>query len=583
MARQGSWNRSLVPKAWFDGAPEGWFAPDLLPTPAAGGGPLVFSNLNVVNQTTSNPIVSGSVTVPNGAMCLVAYNSAQTAPNVAGTAAVTSAPSGLTFVQVGRAFFNPRMVVVFAAVNTSGSDITGTISVTYTPDSGGTLTGHDLIVDLVTGVDTTTPYDAAVTNSVSTATITSPDVGTPGTGDGVYAAAFTSNPASDLAVDSPLTALARATGANTRQLATGYDLNTTPDETPSATSGTSAAMGIVAFIVNVSAGGGGGSQTATQTSRFDNSQTFYAGTLKQRINQGTRFDNAQTFYAGTASNAAGSQTATQTSRFDNAQTFYAGSVRLRANQSTRFDNAQTFYAGKVNTRPSQNTRFNNSQTFYAGQANLRLTQGTRFNNSQTFYAGALRLRINQGTRFDNAQTFYGGSASNASGPQTATQTARFNNAQTFYAGTISIAGALPLTHGGGVSYTKPRREKPLKPWQPIPWDDVFVDEYVVERAEATLEAAAEAAPRDYDTSWADTVTHAIGELRGALALAAATQAKQRIARVIDELEELRRQKAEEVSTLRKIAQQQKEDDEAILRLFTAMMRTPAGIVEKHDD
>jgi hypothetical protein len=214
---------------------------------------LVFSNLTSVNQTTTNPVTSASVNVPNNALCLISYGASQTAPNVAGTGAVTAAPAGLTFVEVGRAFLNPRQIQVFAAVNTSGSTVSGTIDVTYTPDSGGTITGHNLVIDLVEGVDTTTPYDTAVTNSAATATLTAPDVGTPGTGDAVYAAAFTSNPASDLVIDSPYTFLARVTGGNTRQLASGYDAATTPDETPSATSGASASMGIVAFIVNVAA------------------------------------------------------------------------------------------------------------------------------------------------------------------------------------------------------------------------------------------------------------------------------------------------------------------------------------------
>jgi nitrogen regulatory protein PII-like uncharacterized protein len=74
-----------------------------------------------------------------------------------------------------------------------------------------------------------------------------------------------------------------------------------------------------------------GTQTLTQTARFNNAQTFYSGTVTQAggtqtLTQTARFNNAQAFYGGTVTQSGGTQTVTQTVRFNNTQIFYGGTV-----------------------------------------------------------------------------------------------------------------------------------------------------------------------------------------------------------------------------------------------------------------
>jgi hypothetical protein len=167
-----------------------------------------------------------------------------------------------------------------------------------------------------------------------------------------------------------------------------------------------------------------GGLVVTQSSRFDNAQTFYAGTVTATVtvNQSARFDNVPTFYAGTIAPTVG---VTQSSRFDNGNTFYAGALTttITVNQSTRFDNTSTFYGGVVTLSGGPQT----------------IPQDSRFNNVNTFYGGAITttLTVNQSARFDNAQTFYGGAVSQTSALQIVDQTARFNNNNIFYFGEVS--------------------------------------------------------------------------------------------------------------------------------------------------
>jgi len=91
----------------------------------------------------------------------------------------------------------------------------------------------------------------------------------------------------------------------------------------------------------------GGTQTLTQSSRHDNSNTFYTHVLTPvavALTQSARHDNAATFYTHTLT--AGAVALVQSSRFDNANGFYThlltpGAVALV--QSARFDNANSFY------------------------------------------------------------------------------------------------------------------------------------------------------------------------------------------------------------------------------------------------
>lgn len=223
------------------------------------------------------------------------------------------------------------------------------------------------------------------------------------------------------------------------------------------------AVGLIAFRDAT------GGQTLTQTSRFNNTNSFPAGSVlaDQTLVQATRFTNVNTFFEGELDGgvtvigdlfivgddtnysllggdaAVGGEVTIQTlvgTLFTNTNTFYAGTVTQPAGgqtlvQTARFDNSNTFNAGQVNLRLS-GTRFNNTNSFFAGQVNLRLI-GTRFDNSNTFFTGTANLRIS-GTRFDNTNTFFGGVVNQAGGTQTLVQSSRFDNTNSFFAGTTLI-------------------------------------------------------------------------------------------------------------------------------------------------
>lgn len=212
---------------------------------------LSFTNLLAINQTASNPLVTASVTVPEGAAILVSLGTSQTAPNTAGTATI-SGPAGLTFFSLGRPFVNPRALHVWIGIN-GGAETSGALTLTYVPDGGGTMTGQAATVDLVEGILSGDEYETPVTNTGSTAALTLPDVGTLAEGSGIFIAGLTSNPAAgvtNMSIDAPAMVLGAPFGANVRQIISGYDTSVTPDETPTITAGASAAMMGLAVIIN---------------------------------------------------------------------------------------------------------------------------------------------------------------------------------------------------------------------------------------------------------------------------------------------------------------------------------------------
>jgi hypothetical protein len=76
--------------------------------------------------------------------------------------------------------------------------------------------------------------------------------------------------------------------------------------------------------------------------------TFGGGVSGQSITQSSLFNNSNTFYSGTVALAGGGgQSITQSSRFNNSTTFYGGTVALAITQSSRFNNSQAFYGGTV--------------------------------------------------------------------------------------------------------------------------------------------------------------------------------------------------------------------------------------------
>lgn len=199
-------------------------------------------------------------------------------------------------------------------------------------------------------------------------------------------------------------------------------------------------------------------QTLTQSSRFDNSNSFYAAVVSHGLTQSSRFDNSNSFYAATVT--PGAVTLTQSSRFDNSNSFNAHTVNHGLTQSARFDNSNSFYAATVNHGLMQGSTFANSGSFYSGTVSHGLTQASRFDSSNDFYAAVVSLGgtqtllpsllsnsnsfyapvvshgLIQATRFDNNSAFYAETVSHG-----LAQASRFDNSAAFYSVTVTAPGA----------------------------------------------------------------------------------------------------------------------------------------------
>lgn len=205
-------------------------------------------------SSTSNPGTTASVAIPDdGIAYLTVARAYAIAPNVG--EGLAPALAGVTWEAVSSkvTYGGRRIVQVFRAVNDSGSEVSGTISLTSF-DAGATFQEMLWSVELVTGGDVADPDDAPVTDVVSSGTaLDLPDVGTPDDGDVIFAAFAFESGADSFALAS-LTALGSQTGGgNVRSLKTGYS---TSDETPGCTwdsSGNSCAG--IAFIINDGSGG----------------------------------------------------------------------------------------------------------------------------------------------------------------------------------------------------------------------------------------------------------------------------------------------------------------------------------------
>ena len=135
-----------------------------------------------------------------------------------------------------------------------------------------------------------------------------------------------------------------------------------------------------------------------QSSRFDNTQTFYSPTVvdDKLLTQSSRFNNSQTF---NAHSILFDQVLTQSSRFDNENTYNEHIIGdgLFIDQGSIFNNANTFNQHSIlsiNTI-TQDSRFDNTNTFYAAtvESATTLTQSARFDNTQTFYSPEITLPL----------------------------------------------------------------------------------------------------------------------------------------------------------------------------------------------
>jgi len=216
-----------------------------------------FSNLTE-GQSTSQSTDTASFTVGDDEVVYVTVilavteGSSRTAGSDMGL--TNDGTNTLTFTQIAaQAWGFRRRTWVFRAINTTGSDASGTFGFNFDLATK-TYNEHFWSVDKVTGADTTTPNDAPTYETPTAGTsITVDDVGTPGAGDSIFAAFYTDD-TTQSSTSAALTDLGdQSGGANVRSLITSYDLDA-GDETPSATCA-SHELGGLGFIVNVAAGG----------------------------------------------------------------------------------------------------------------------------------------------------------------------------------------------------------------------------------------------------------------------------------------------------------------------------------------
>lgn len=90
-------------------------------------------------------------------------------------------------------------------------------------------------------------------------------------------------------------------------------------------------------------------------------------------------------------NSASGQTVTQTLTFEDSDTFYGGTI-------TQSPAGQTV---------TQSSLFTDSDTFYTGALSARISQSALYTDSDTFYTGSLAQTLSGGL-YTDADTFYGG-------------------------------------------------------------------------------------------------------------------------------------------------------------------------------
>ena len=216
------------------------------------------------SSSTTNGAGTGSIAVPNNSVIYVVVGvSYSTGANPAvmtlsGTLEALLDGGVLTEIANIEDFGSRRTLWVYRGINTTGSTQNGTILFTGTDAPGTAYQEHFWAVDLLEGIDTTTPNGTVVENSGTGTSGTVTVTGTPDAGDFVYATFAHTGAASAMTINGELSNELSQTGSggNFRRLLTAYD--STPDGTPVpgvTWSGAEDWAG-VAFIVNVGAGGG---------------------------------------------------------------------------------------------------------------------------------------------------------------------------------------------------------------------------------------------------------------------------------------------------------------------------------------
>lgn len=209
-------------------------------------------------DTTNNPASTASVNPTSGSVTylFVAYAVAGGGNGNDGDSITPSGARG-TWTEMTQVW-NPssrRGMFLFRGTGTVTNEA---ISLSVSA-AGGTWTETAWNVIEVTGQDATPDDAVVIADSLGSTQASTADVGTVDTGDAVLFGVW--HETDEAVTATGFTGLGAVTGgSDVRTLHTFYD-DTTPDETPQTDTFTSSSWGMVAFVVNV--GAGGGSETGT--------------------------------------------------------------------------------------------------------------------------------------------------------------------------------------------------------------------------------------------------------------------------------------------------------------------------------
>lgn len=151
--------------------------------------------------------------------------------------------------------------------------------------------------------------------------------------------------------------------------------------------------------------------TLTQSSRFDDADTFHAHTVTNELTLSpSRHDDADSFHGPTITNE---MPLTQDSRFDDPDTFHSAGITLELTLSPdRYDDPDTFHAHTITADGGDLTlspdRYDDPDTFHQAAITGELTLSpNRFDDADTFHAATITNELTVAPdRYDNPQTFH---------------------------------------------------------------------------------------------------------------------------------------------------------------------------------
>ena len=420
------------------------------------GGTTELAITNLDNgTTTSNPATTATLSPSSGSMLIVSVAAAvSSAPPGIGTLDISGC--GLTWTQVdGQQWGARRDMFVWAG---TGTPTSGTLTITYTPNA---YTFQEMMysVEQVTGFDSGSPYDTPVKNT-AVGNLDLPDVGTPGSGDGIFSFFAHENADNNLDFTTGITELARESGgANVRQIITGYERDESMDETPGVTNdGGSNATGGIAFIVN-SGSSGAGDRTLASSGTIGIAGTFTPGS------------NSYTVTGSTVDfNGSSTQTVNSGFTFNNLQVrpsansvttnFAAGTVTVGGNftagNGTNTSVTVSANANSTTLNVTGNFSISGNTTFSANGSNAT-SVGGNWSNSGSFTHNSGTVNFNGGN--GSTQTFSGNTTFqnfSASASSSSGRTLAFTDGSTqTVSGTWTVAGVsgrvITLTRTGSSS------------------------------------------------------------------------------------------------------------------------------------